>query len=358
MRLTVVVILTLVLAGCSARDPRVDASIHRGVQFLEQSQQPEGFWGTGLETRGLEIYSMVPGSHDAFRVATTSLCIMALREAGETQAHDKALEWLINHGEARRDDGALLYNIWAHIYATQALAIEMRHNKDPRIKAAAQKHSADLGKYSSYTGGWNYYDFDAHTQLDSLGATSFGTAAGLVALFDARKSGLDVPQRMIDLAQHRLEECRLPNGVYLYGSDYKYMPTLPAHFERGAVGRTQPANYALLLWGSKKVTDADGVAGLELFWKDHPSLEIGRKRPWPHEAFYQTSGYYYYFDHYYATLLIERLKSKNDASLMINNILSHQEEDGSWWDYAMWDYHKPYGTAFAVMTLIRAQGVH
>ena len=34
-------------------------------------------------------------------------------------------------------------------------------------------------------------------------------------------------------------------------------------------------------------------------------------------------------------------------------LLVIQEADGSWWDYAMWDYHKPYGTAFAVMTLLR-----
>ena len=36
-------------------------------------------------------------------------------------------------------------------------------------------------------------------------------------------------------------------------------------------------------------------------------------------------------------------------------ILPLQEGDGSWWDYAMWDYHKPYGTAYAVMTLLRCK---
>jgi hypothetical protein len=36
-------------------------------------------------------------------------------------------------------------------------------------------------------------------------------------------------------------------------------------------------------------------------------------------------------------------------------VLPHQESDGSWWDFAMWDFHKPYGTAFAVMTLLRCR---
>ena len=77
---------------------------------------------------------------------------------------------------------------------------------------------------------------------------------------------------------------------------------------------------------------------------------MGRKAPEPHESWYQTSGYYYYFDHYYASLLIDRLHRTDDAKKMVEVIHHHQEPDGSWWDYAMWDYHKPYGTAFAVMT--------
>jgi len=49
--------------------------------------------------------------------------------------------------------------------------------------------------------------------------TSFGTAAGLVALWEAKQVDLNVPQRMIDRAIHRMVEMRLPNGAYLYGVD-------------------------------------------------------------------------------------------------------------------------------------------
>ena len=43
------------------------------------------------------------------------------------------------------------------------------------------------------------------------------------------------------------------------------------------------------------------------------------------------------------------------AKQLADTVLPHQEPDGSWWDYAMWDYHKPYGTAFALMSLQRCR---
>src|SRR3954463_7483032 len=119
------------------RQEQVNKAIDRGVEFLVKSQQPDGSWGTGRVTRGFEVYSMVPGSLDAFRVGTTALCVMALREAGEREAHDRGLEYLIRYGETRRDDGGLIYNTWAHIYALQALSIEMRDNKSPELAKAA-----------------------------------------------------------------------------------------------------------------------------------------------------------------------------------------------------------------------------
>lgn len=337
---------------------QIDDSIARGVKFLIKDQQPEGFWGTGLETRGTEIYSTIPGSLISFRIGTTSLCIMALREAGETKCHDKALEWLLTTQDARRDQGDLIYNTWAHIYALQALVEEMPHNPDPRIRTVAKRQIKDLERYATYQGGWNYYDFDAHTQHPSMGPTSFGTAAGLVALYEAKQAGLEIPKRLQELSYRSLQEMRLPNGVYLYGADYKYIPNLPANRPRGAVGRTQPANYALKLWGWDKLSKKDLRDGLDLFFKDHAFLDMGRKRPLPHKSWYQTSGYYYYFDHYYASRLFEmldRADKEKYGPLIIASVLPHQEADGSWWDYAMWDFHKPYGTAFAIMTLLRCE---
>ncbi len=336
----------------------LDLAIREGVAFLVKSQNPDGSWGTGRVTRGFEIYSMVPGSHDAFRVATTALAVMALREAGETQAHARGVEYLARESRAARDDGRILYNTWAHIYALQCLAIEMRHSDDPRIVESAKWHLERLRRYETYVGGWNYYDFTAQTQQPAMPPTAFSTAAGLAALWEARLSGIEIEQRMIDRAIKRVDEMRLPDGSYLYGTDYKYNPRLPANQMKGTLGRIQSCNFALMLWGRESVTPQMARDGFDLMMSDHAWLNMARKRPMPHEAWYQNSGYYYYFGHYYAARLLERLDDSEQARRameLAEKILPYQEEDGSWWDYAMWDYHKPYGTAYSVMALLRIQ---
>jgi hypothetical protein len=301
---------------------------------------------------------MVPGTLDAFRVATTALAVMALREAGETEGHDKGLKWLLAHGDTRRDAGPLLYNVWAHKYALQCFAIEMRTNTDPRLREAAVQQLKRLGQYETYLGGWNYYDFEAATQKPSMEATSFGTAAALVALREARASGIDVPQKMIDHGQRRLEEMRLPNGAYLYSGGHRYAPRHPANMVRGSVGRSQAANYALWVWDSKKMDEAKVRDGLEMFFREHEYIDMGRKRQYPHESWYATAPYYYYFGHYYTARLLEKLgpeARQQYGGKLADTILPHQEPDGSWWDFAMWDFHKPYGTAYSVMTLLRCK---
>jgi hypothetical protein len=123
---------------------------------------------------------------------------------------------------------------------------------------------------------------------------------------------------------------RKPDGSFLYGSDFRYAPMHLANRDKGSLGRTQAGHTALELWGEgpgeKSVRE-----GLERLFLEHRFIEIGRKRQYPHEAWYFTAGYYYYFGHYYAARLIERLADK------------------------MWDYDKPYATAFAVMALLRCR---
>ena len=236
----------------------------------------------------------------------------------------------------------------------------MKSNKDPRLKPAAQWQLDYMARYETYTGGWNYYDFNAGTQSPSDGPTSFGTAAGLVALWEAKEAGMEIPAKMLERSLRRLEEMRLPNGAYLYGSDYKYIPRLPANMVRGSVGRTQSGNYALALWGSKRVDEKKIRDGLEMFDREHNFIQMGRKRPMPHESWYQTAPYYYYFGHYYAARLVGLLPEGERAKYMrpvVDGIVQYQEPDGSWWDFAMWDYHKPYGTAFSVMALLRAEQI-
>jgi len=83
-------------------------------------------------------------------------------------------------------------------------------------------------------------------------------------------------------------------------------------------------------------------------------LGIGRKRPVPHESWFAVAGYFYYYGHYYAGHCIAMLPEDQRGPFqdqIAAILLGHQEKDGSWWDYPLYDYHQSYGTAYALMAL-------
>ena len=83
-------------------------------------------------------------------------------------------------------------------------------------------------------------------------------------------------------------------------------------------------------------------------------LDIGRKRPIPHESWFAIAGYFFYYGHYYAAKCIEELPVADRPELrgqLAHRLLSLQEKDGSWWDYPLYNYHQQYGTAFVLMSL-------
>src|SRR3989304_3289861 len=80
----------------------IDAAIDRGIQFLLKRQNRNGSWGSAETLRLDEVYAPVPGAHQGFRAAVTSLCICALIDSGGdrpevTQALDRAEIWLFEH---------------------------------------------------------------------------------------------------------------------------------------------------------------------------------------------------------------------------------------------------------------------
>ena len=72
------------------------------MQFLLSHQNADGSWGSAHQTKGLDVYALVPGAHEAFRTATTSLCIKALLETGGKGADvaeslDRSETWLLEN---------------------------------------------------------------------------------------------------------------------------------------------------------------------------------------------------------------------------------------------------------------------
>lgn len=345
---------------------QVEQSVRRGVDFLVKDQNKNGSWGSARNTKGLNIYAPVPGSHHAFRGAVTAMCVSALIQSGDERPEvQKALEkgeaWLLeNLPKLRRATPDAIYNVWGHGYSLQAFArMYHRHADDPKLQKEIRGHIEEqyelLQRYESVDGGWGYYDFNVGSKRPASSSTSFVNAAVLVAIAEAKTTGAKPPEKMVREAIVSLKRQQLPDYSYLYGEYLKWQPARGINRPGGSLGRSQACNVALRIWGDEEITDHVLTVWLDRLFARNGWLDIGRKRPIPHEAWFQVAGYFYYFGHYYAALCIEELpqeKRQRFRDYMAKTLLERQEKDGSWWDYPLYDYHQQYGTAFAIMTLV------
>jgi hypothetical protein len=347
----------------------LDEAIRRGVAFLLRNQNKDGSWGTPELKGGLEIYAPVPGAHHAFHAAVTALCVSALIETGgDSEEVRRSLErgeaWLIEHlPTVRRANADALYNVWTHTYAIQALV--RMHGRLPddkerrrKLEELARHQIGMLERYESVDGGWGYYDFRAGTKRPASDSTSFTTGAALVALHEAKQIGVEAPEKLVKRAIDSVLRQRKSDFSYLYGEYLKWEPMMPINRPGGSLGRSQCCNLALRLWKDEKITDKVLAVWLDRLFARNLWLDLGRKRPIPHESYFQVAGYFFYFGHYYAALCIEQLKPEERPfyqAHLAHVLLPLQGKDGTWWDFPLYNYHQQYGTAFALMSLGRCQ---
>lgn len=353
----------------SPRPQDVAQAIRQGVDFLLRDQNKNGSWGNPTRTKDLNIYAPVPGSHHAFRAGVTSLAVSALIESEDDrpavrEAIDRGEAWLReNLPKLRRANATALYNVWGHAYGISALVdLHQRQGDDPTAQAELRELIAQqvelLERYESVDGGWGYYDFRAGAKHPSSDSTSFTTATGLVALAEAKAIGVPVPEKLSRRAVDSVLRQQKRDLSYLYGEYLKTQPLRLINRPAGSLGRTQACNIALRMWGDDSVSDKAMKTWLHRLVARNLWLDIGRKRPVPHESWAQVAGYFYYYGHFYAALCIEDLPVDERGPFqdhLARIILDRQEKDGSWWDFPFYAYHQPYGTAFGVMTLARCR---
>ena len=349
----------------------IKGSIDRGIDFLLEHQRPNGSWGSATNTKGLNIYAPIPGAHYAFRAAVTSLCVSALIESEDkrpevAEAIDRAELWLDEWlPQIRRAEPMAIYNVWAHAYALRAL-VDLHEYRDgkpqqqERIIELMKGQTDRLQRYEGIDGGWGYYDFGAQTQKPNASPTSFTTATVLIALHEAQTLGVDFPKRQTKRAIVSIKRQQKPDFSYYYSDNgpTKNRPMRSINRPGGSLGRSQACNLALRLWGDERITDQVLEVWLDRLFSRNLWLDIGRKRPIPHESHFLVAGYFFYYGHYYAAGCIEELPIESrrpHQDQLATIILRLQEKDGSWWDFPFYDYHQQYGTAMAIMTLLRCQ---
>jgi hypothetical protein len=352
-------------------EDQIRQSIEEGIDFLLQRQNRNGSWGSATNTKGLNIYAPVPGAHHAFRAAVTGLCVSALIESGDPRpevaaAIDRGQKWLEQWlPRVRRAVPTAIYNVWAHAYAIRGLVdLHGYRAGDPaqqeRLLELIRQQAGMLERYEGIDGGWGYYDFGAQTQKPNVQPTSFTTATVLVALHEARGLGVSFPERIRQRAIDSLHRQQKPDFSYYY-ADYGPVSNRPMwviNRPGGSLGRSQACNLALRLWGDPAITDQVVRVWLNRLFARNLWLDIGRKRPIPHESHFLVAGYFFYYGHFYAADCIQQLPSNERAphqAQLATILLKLQEKDGSWWDYPFYDYHQQYGTAMAIMSLLRCR---
>lgn len=358
--------------------PLLDASISRGVAFLLADQNPDGSWGSVTRTKGLNIYAPVPGAHHAFRTAVTSLCLSALIEyAQDTKvqrskdteiekvnaAIQRGEQWLVGHlPQVRRATPDAIYNVWTHAYSIECLTKiigygESTPERKQKLVELIELQVTRLKNYQTIDGGWGYYDFRAHTQKPTGSPTSFTTATVLLALEQASRF-VGVPVSMSQRAVASINRQRKPDYSYLYSDSgpTKNRPMRSINRPGGSLGRSQVCNLALRRWDKDSVSTEVINDWLDRLFARNLWLDMGRKRPIPHESHFLVAGYFYYYGHYYAAHCIDELPTEMrppHRAQLAKLLLGLQEADGSWWDYPLYNYHQQYGTAMVVMSLLR-----
>jgi len=343
----------------SPTDAEVRAAEQKALAFLLAHQEADGSFGSARNGSFNDLWSH-PETHKAWTVGTTGLAVMALLGEGPRvePALRRAVDALVAKSDLKRVSEWDLDDVWGYIYGLQALS---RALLDSRI-ASREGHDAVLAAARRYldklalcrAGGWSYYANPGSAWRPEW-TTSFTTAVAVLALLDARKAGLDVPESLLGPGVRAIEHSRLPSGAFTY--TVSAIPS-PGRLEsldnvKGATGRIQVCHLALLGAGHD-LGEAARVRGLDQFFEEHRFLEIGRRRPIPHEAFYQIAGYFYFFGHYYAAEVIATLpreKREPYASKLLRIVLDTQEADGSMTDYVMHDYPRAYGTAYGLLVM-------
>ena len=346
----------------------IENAIEKGVRFLVDTQKADGSWGTPAPTFVCDVWSPVPSCFETYELAVSGMAVSALLEVGQGQpgveeAVGKGADYLLRRHPARRVEPAHLYNVWAHSYVLEAFARLLATEGDPERRAAYRKAAAveveRLVHYEYVDGGWGYYDFRERTARPGRGSTSFMTATVLLALRMAADQGVEVPERLVKRALVIMDHSRGIDDSFSYSFSSPRRPHNPLRpgvsHKKGSLARTPACLLAMEEWG-RPVSTARFKQSLDDLHEHGHFLLIARKYPFPHEAWYQNSGYFCFYGYYYGAMVAERLPPAERAvacAQMASRLLPLQEPNGCWWDYQLFGYHETYGTAYVLMALGR-----
>lgn len=306
--------------------PNVDEAARRAVEFLLRAQRPDGPWNDARYA-----YWPDPRIQPNFFMAVTALAARALLEWREIDPArvDRALTLAESYME---DDRRMNRGHNEECYADAYRVFYWASKKDiPRMNRLIVRLAGQLDK----DGFW------AHEYPNP-----FATAAVVHCLDAARKAGAEVPEALFRKPAQALLGTRGPGGRQPYLSEP------PPSSEKDSAGRTAMCELALHVAG--KATLRDVAAGVDVYWRHHPSLD--RVRVCDFHSDGELAGFFYFYDLFHTTEAVMALPEgdRGDRLRRIREqVLSLPEIDGSFLDSH--ELGKSYGTAMALLVMRRAR---
>jgi len=366
------VLLAVVGASASGADEAAEPSVaergreafEAGVALLVSSQNENGSWGHHAQKNPYRIYAPVPGAHRSFRVASTALSLMALRRAEGSDAvvaaRRRGLAWLVENARVKRSHGAELYNSWAHAYALQCFARYLGGPVEGVGEEAIRKKAAEvvdsLVRFQHLDGGWGYLNFRTKTRRPSSSSTPFTTATVLLAVHEAKARGVRYPEPSLRRALRALRRGRTREGTYLYSLGHRWYPQAGINRPQGSLTRNPGCDLALIRFGDGGTppTERDLERSVRNLLAKRKYARMALHRPIPHESWFAVSGYFYLYGYYHAAEACARLPEDFVDEVrdgLVEEVLATRHPDGSFWDFPLYGYHKPYGTGYALLAL-------
>ncbi len=318
-----------------AGEPKTEAAIHQGLEFLARYQLPDGSWSLNRFDTEHPLHKRQLDSD----MAATGLAVLAFQGAGYNHLEFKyarqvnhAIRWLVkNQGE----DG-LLYlesdeasnnacRLYSHGIAALALTEAYGMTQDPTLKEPAQK-ALNYIAYSQHPrkGGWRYF-----AEMRKRSSDTSVSGWMVMALQSGRLSGLEVEDSTFESIASWLKVAADPANESLY----RYNPYA---VNSSGVSRIQGRN------ASPSMTAVGLLMRIYTGWeRDDPRLVAGANylisEQMPGETLKLRDTYYWY----YATQVLKHVDGplwEAWNSTLRPLLIRTQEKSG---DYAgSWD---PYG---------------
>lgn len=320
-------------------------TIQKAVDFLQKEKDADGWKFDGPKVTGATSKIGLR----ATPICVTAMACMALSYHGldldksnlETVA--KGLNFILNNKPKKvADDNQNWTYPFVLIFLSDQLRKETSEEMKTRIKDYINHVMECVKLGESKKGGWEYKDGKP---------TTFLTSGMLVALFDAKSVGIDIPEKMIQAGVTSLEKGHKDEGGYTYYGAGGPKETGTISDPKGSMGRLGSCELSMFLAGKRTAEDLKKAA--ESFLENRGQLDKVRGYTGTHvKNLFYNAAYYFMYGHYFMSRLSRYLDDetrKNLTPYLQEVFILIQESDGSWTDHP--HSGKTYGTAMGLMTL-------